>query len=74
MANGSVKALTIPDPSSAFDIIAYVPQATKFARINTIDQYRTSYLLDLNASILWANALVGTWLDYRNLACAIHRF
>ena len=49
--------LTLPD---------YVSQVIKSTRVHTRDLYRTSPLLDLKTSVLLANALVNSRLEYCN--------
>ena len=51
---------------SNFSFSDHVSQVTKATRVHATDLYRIRPLLDLNTSVLLANALVGSKLDYCN--------
>ena len=51
---------------SNFSFSDYVSQVIKSTRVHARDLYRIRPLLDLNTSVLLANALVSSRLDYCN--------
>ena len=51
---------------SSFSFSDHVSQVIKSTRVHTRDLYRIRTLLDLNTSVLLANALVSSRLDYCN--------
>ena len=52
---------------SHFNLSNHVSQVIKSTRVHVRDLYRICPLLDLNTSVLVANALVSSRLDYCNL-------
>ena len=61
----SVRNLTVVFDSK-FNFSNHVSQVIKSTRVHARDLYRIRPLLDLNTSVLLANALVSSRLDYCN--------
>ena len=51
---------------SSLSLSDHDPQVAKTTRVHTRDFYRIHHLLDLNTSVILANALVSSRLDYCN--------
>ena len=51
---------------SNFTLSEHVSQVIKSTRVHATDLYRIHPILDLNTSVLLANALVSSRLDYCN--------
>ena len=52
--------------NSDFNFSNHVSQIIKSTRVHARELYRICPLLDLNTSVLLANDLVSSWLDYCN--------
>ena len=70
LGNQVTPAQSVKNPGVVFDsdftFSDHVSQVIKFTRVHARDLYRIRLLLDLKTSVLLANALVSSRLDYSN--------